>query len=84
MTRPQWFVLAVLGMIGGLTAGAPASTETMPVEDVTPGMRGTGVTVFHGTERSEFDVEILGVLTNSMGPQRNLICLLYTSDAADE
>ncbi len=73
MTRPQWFVLAVLGMIGGLTAGAPASTETMPVEDVTPGMRGTGVTVFHGTERSEFDVEILGVLTNSMGPQRNLI-----------
>ena len=56
----------------------PAATPTMPVEEVRAGMRGTGLTVFQGTERSEFAAEILGVLENSMGPQRNLILARLT------
>ncbi len=45
----------------------------MPVEEVRPGMTGVGVTVFEGTRRDEFDVEILGVLRNVMGPRRDII-----------
>ena len=45
----------------------------MPLDEVQAGMRGVGVTVFHGAEREEFDVEILGVLQNGIGPKRSLI-----------
>jgi hypothetical protein len=50
-----------------------ASPALMPASDVKAGMRGKGVTVFHGATRTEFDVEILGVLTNVVGPRRTLI-----------
>ena len=45
----------------------------MPLAEVHAGMLGTGVTVFQGAMREEFEVEVLGVLTNVMGPQRNLV-----------
>ncbi len=45
----------------------------MPLDEVQAGMRGVGVTVFQGAEREEFDVEILGVLQNGIGPKRSLI-----------
>lgn len=56
-----------------LPVGLPAATETMPLSEVRSGMRGIGVTVFEGNTRSEFSVHILGVLTNVMGPRRDLI-----------
>ena len=45
----------------------------MPVDEVKPGMRGTGISVFQGETRSEFQVEILGTLPNAVGPRRHLI-----------
>ena len=45
----------------------------MPLDEVEPGMVGVGITVFEGSTREEFEVHILGVLTNVMGPRRNLI-----------
>lgn len=72
MTLRAPFLLGLL-MTGGLLAVLPAATVTMPVEELRPGMRGTGLTVFQGTERSEFGVEIIGVLENAQGPRRNLI-----------
>jgi hypothetical protein len=53
-----------------LALTAPA---LMPASEVKAGMRGKGVTVFHGDTRTEFDVEILGVLNNVVGPRRSLI-----------
>jgi hypothetical protein len=43
-----------------------------PVDDLREGMRGTGLTVFHGTDVEEFDVEILGVLKNS-SPRQDMV-----------
>src|SRR3954451_21743837 len=51
----------------------PASPALMPIEDVKPGMVGTGRTVFEGTELTDFKVHILGVLRNVQAPKRNLI-----------
>jgi hypothetical protein len=45
----------------------------MPVSDIKPGMVGIGRTVFEGSELQEFKVQILGVLHNVQGPQRDLI-----------
>ena len=54
-------------------APLPAATPRMPVADVEAGMQGVGVTVFDGTTREQFDVHVLGVLTNVLGPRRSLI-----------
>ena len=56
----------------------PAVTAQMPLDEVKTGMTGVGVTVFQGSEREEFGVEVLGVLTNVMGPQRNIIIARLT------
>ena len=38
--------------------------ETMDTDEITPGMKGYGRTVFSGNQIESFDVEILGVLKN--------------------
>jgi len=68
--RPLLFALI---LTGAFLVVLPAATVTMPVDEVVVGMRGIGITVFEGTTRSEFSVEIIGVLENSIGPRRNLI-----------
>lgn len=45
----------------------------MPIDEIKPGMVGTGRTVFEGTDLEEFKVHILGVLRNIQGPHRDLI-----------
>lgn len=49
-----------------------SAIPTMPLEDVKPGMRGVGRTVFQGNQIGEFQVEILGVLEN-LGPRQSVI-----------
>ena len=49
-----------------------AQTAFFPLQDVKPGMRGTGRTVFSGDRIDEFQVEILGVLAN-VGPKESLV-----------
>ena len=67
------FFSAVLLASATLWGGIFAITAKMPLEEIEVGMRGTGVTVFEGTTREEFTADVLGVLTNVMGPRRNLI-----------
>src|SRR5829696_7555357 len=54
-------------------AHLPAATSLMPIEDVKPGMVGTGRTIFEGSEMQDFKVHILGFLKNLQAPQSNLI-----------
>ncbi len=49
-----------------------AVTEIMPLKDVKPGMRGTGLTVFENNQIEQFDVEIIDIVRN-FSPQRDLI-----------
>jgi hypothetical protein len=65
------FVTALLCALPGTRVRGADSF--MPVEAVQPGMRGTGVSVFAGETRAEFQVEILGTLPNAIGPRRHLI-----------
>ena len=67
-------IAPILFLAAGLYAAAlPAATTRMPLDEVRPGMRGVGLTVFEGSRREEFGVEVLGVLRNVMGPRRNVI-----------
>ncbi len=56
-----------------LAATLPAQTRTFPVSQIRPGMVGTGRTVFEGDRLEEFEVHVVGILRNSIGPRRDLI-----------
>ena len=49
-----------------------AQTGFFPLDQVRPGMQGTGKTVFSGNQIEEFKVEVLGVLEN-VSPKQSLI-----------
>jgi hypothetical protein len=51
----------------------PAPTKIMKVDDVRPGMKGVGYTVFQGTKPEAMGVEVLGVLRNLNGPKSDVV-----------
>ena len=51
----------------------PASTKIMKVDEVRPGMKGVGYTVFQGTKPEPMGVEVLGVLRNLNGPKSDVV-----------
>jgi SpoIVB peptidase S55 len=59
-------------------ATAAADTRFFPLEDVRPGMKAVGRTVFSGTEMEEFGVEILGVLEGFPAPRQSAIMARLT------
>jgi hypothetical protein len=59
----------------GRKAGAapPAETRIFPLSEVKRGLRGVAYTVFEGVDPEPMQVEILGVLKDSLGPGRDMI-----------
>jgi hypothetical protein len=63
-------------LLGGLLASVPTQIETaqagpatfrpdtLPVEQIRPGMKGYGLTVFEGTKPERFGVEVIDVIKN--------------------
>ncbi|HET8887361.1 MAG TPA: SpoIVB peptidase S55 domain-containing protein [Candidatus Angelobacter sp.] len=49
------------------------ATQIMKVDDVRPGMKGIGYTVFQGTQPEAMGVEVLGVLHNMNGPKSDVV-----------
>ena len=64
--------LALAGLWLLVSSGLVEAVETLPLEQVRPGMEGEGLTVFSGETLEPFKVHILGVLRN-FGPKQNLI-----------
>lgn len=55
-------------------AGAVDAIPMMSVDDVRPGMRGYGLTVFRGTTPERFDVEVVDVLHN-FRPDQDIVLI---------
>ena len=74
---PASTVKAWLGFVAVavLVLGRAASSNAesfFPLQDVRPGMRGVGRTIFQGNRVEEFQVEILGVLQN-LAPKQTIV-----------
>ena len=72
-------------LLAGILLAGPAgaqSTDLYPLEEVRPGQRGYGKTVFQGNKVEKFDVEILGVL-EKFEPRRNLILVRVSGGQLD-
>ncbi len=59
------------------------NTRFLPLSELKEGMRGTARTVFRGAESEEFNVEILGLLPNGIGPKQDLIIGRISGGEAD-
>ena len=64
------FVMAAALPISGQT---PANLKVFPLSEVHRGLKGTAYTVFEGVNPEPMDVEILGVLKDSIGPGQDMI-----------
>jgi hypothetical protein len=52
---------------------AQESTQTIPVDQVHAGMQGYAYTIFTGDQIEKFDLEVLGVMPNFLGPKQSII-----------
>src|SRR5437879_8289054 len=52
---------------------AQQSPEILPLSQVRPGMQGYAYTIFAGDRVEKFDLEVLGVLDNFLGPKQSII-----------
>lgn len=63
----RYFVFALLASLPGVVAA-----QFMSVDEITPGMKGVGKTVFSGTTIEPFDFEVVEIIRN-FKPRRDLI-----------
>jgi hypothetical protein len=64
-------ITLLLGAI--LIQSAFADVSIMTIDEIESGMTGTGKTVFRGTEIEEFNIEIISVMKNAVGPGHDMI-----------
>jgi hypothetical protein len=57
--------------------------SVLPVDEVTRGMTGTALSVTQGREPDTFDVEVLGVLRDAVGPGRDMIVVNLSGPVID-
>jgi hypothetical protein len=76
-TRPLLFlaIVALACFIGApaLPLRAQESTEILPLSQVHAGMQGYAYTIFAGDQVEKFDLEVLGVMPNFLGPNQSII-----------
>jgi hypothetical protein len=70
---------AVLFVFTAILSAAPGylkaqeSQQILPLNQVRPGMQGYAYTIFAGDQVEKFDLEVLGVLDNFLGPKQSII-----------
>src|SRR5437870_9800379 len=59
--------------LGPNAATAQESNEILPLSQVRAGMQGYAYTIFAGDQVEKFDLEVIGVLENFLGPKQSII-----------
>jgi hypothetical protein len=65
--------LAVALMISGPSAWGQTAPQILPLSQVHAGMQGYAYTIFAGDQVEKFDLEVLGVMDNFLGPHQSII-----------
>ena len=83
-------ILTALCLVAMLVIAAMASDRNsntkanfLSVDDVRPGMKGYGMTVFQGSKPERFEVEVLGVIRGVWGPKQNIIIARLSGPLAE-
>ncbi len=81
MRGPIFRLFAALAAIFVFCSLAVASGEPqiLPLSQIQPGMKGVGYTIFSGNNVQPFDVEVIGVLPNLIGPKQDVVLVRLSS-----
>jgi hypothetical protein len=66
-------VLLCAVLLVAATALRAADPPTIPLDQIKPGMTGVAYTIFAGDQIEKFDLEVLGILPNLLGPRQSVI-----------
>jgi hypothetical protein len=77
-------VLSILIFASALSSRAGGDPTTYPLEDVKPGLKGIAYTVFSGDQVEKIEVEVIGVLHNSLGPKQDVILVRLLGPKAEQ
>ena len=69
------YLLLFLAVVAGVphAAAQPESNEILPLSQVRDGMQGYAYTVFAGDQVEKFDLVVVGVMPNFLGPKQSII-----------
>ena len=73
----------ILALLFFLVPAACSAADILPLEQITPGMRGIAKTVVAGTAIEEFGVEVLGIMKDK-GPAGDLILVRVSGDLVEK
>jgi hypothetical protein len=69
-----WRCWLVVTLCSACIAGASAQSEDiLPLDQVHSGMQGYAYTIFAGDQVEKFDLEVIGVMPNFLGPRQSII-----------
>jgi hypothetical protein len=72
--RAKWLLAALwISLCAASGLYGQDGVEFFPVDQIQPGLKGVGKTVFEGDKIEDFQVEFLGVLKNVMAPRHDII-----------
>jgi len=65
--------LAILTTVSLASDSSTPNSKLMPLDQVRPGMKGYGMSVFQGSKPERFEVEVLGTLDGVPNPKQSLV-----------
>jgi SpoIVB peptidase S55 len=86
LLRHLLFALAVFTLGSIATPALRAAGDQppiLPLDQVKPGMKGVAYTIFAGDTIEPFDLEVIGILPNLMGPKQSIILVQLHGDKAE-
>lgn len=86
--RPIYVISVVILMLAAAwplasadkPAPAQARPEIMPLSEIKPGMKGVAHTIFAGDKVDTMEVEVVGVMPNTLGPGQHVILVLLKGE----
>src|SRR6266478_5832966 len=75
-------ILAILTTVA-LASDSTSNPNLMPLDQVRPGMKGYGMSVFQGSKPERFEVEVLGMLEGVPNPRQSLVIARLSGPLVD-
>jgi hypothetical protein len=69
----RFAMLAVVLLLAGVSLAAADGPAILPLDQIKPGMTGYARTIFAGDQIENFDLVVIGVLPNLIGPKQSII-----------
>lgn len=64
-------------------SNSASNATLMPLDQVRPGMKGYGMTVFRGSKPERFEVEVLGTLDGMPNPKQSIVIAMLSGPLVD-